>query len=421
MSGGFEGDQPPARRRWAWEHSVAPQWLLLGDVGFERFYDDDTPLALCAEIDGLFVDLPARPREMFTLVGCTPGGTLADLVDRLPAEAFGTERAWLGDMSLTAPPPPPDTPPSWCGVDLSDLVLLDRRPSTTLAGTVDIDLDGFVYLFDRTDAVDRPGDVTEFVLLGRDEAHYGICRDVAGVFRPQGPPPVPQVRLLGCRPEPALQGALDAAGQSSPRRRRIRAEVYAVAIDGSGRRIIDAVVSGTVEAAHPSRFGAGLLDVTVHSDPREPLPTGILTILQHWLEGRPAQPNLWAPYDRELRHRWAGMALANRPWPDVPDRPAGSSYDLDGQFVTDIEGFYCAIGEAINGPGGYFGWNLDALHDCLRGGFGTRRPFRLVWHHSTVARQHLTAGYDRHRPGPTTTFDHLLDILTAHHVDTDLR
>jgi hypothetical protein len=29
----------------------------------------------------------------------------------------------------------------------------------------------------------------------------------------------------------------------------------------------------------------------------------------------------------------------------------GTTYDLDGQFVTDIEGFYRAIGETINGPG----------------------------------------------------------------------
>jgi hypothetical protein len=75
-------------------------------------------LALCAEIEGLFVDLPPRPRERFTLVGCTPDGALGDLLDRLPAEALGTERAWLGDISVLAPPPPPSTPP-WWGEDLS--------------------------------------------------------------------------------------------------------------------------------------------------------------------------------------------------------------------------------------------------------------------------------------------------------------
>jgi hypothetical protein len=73
------------------------------------------------------------------------------------------------------------------------------------------------------------------------------------------------------------------------------------------------VVSGTVQAEGPSRLGAGLLDVTVASGPREPLPTGILGILEHWYTGRPAEKNLWAGYDRELRHQWAGVALGNPP------------------------------------------------------------------------------------------------------------
>nr|BFE72103.1 hypothetical protein GCM10020092_054040 [Actinoplanes digitatis] len=104
-----------------------------------------------------------------------------------------------------------------------------------------------------------------------------------------------------------------------------------------------------------------------------------------------------------------------------PTGSAGTTYDLDGLSVTDIEGFYCAIGEAINGPGGYFGWNLDALDDCLAGRFGAVAPFRLVWHDSAVAREHLVAGYDPRRLGPAITLDYLLDMLEAHHVKIDLR
>jgi hypothetical protein len=52
-------------------------------------------------------------------------------------------------------------------------------------------------------------------------------------------------------------------------------------------------------------------------------------------------------------------------------RPAGPAVRthlrLDGRFVTDIEGFYCALGEAINGPGGYFGWYPRGLYECLCG------------------------------------------------------
>ncbi|MFD0746605.1 barstar family protein [Phytohabitans flavus] len=419
-SAGPGANRPLELGRWRWEHSVGPGWLLLGDVGFEGFYEDDIPLALCAQIQGLFVDLPPRPRERFTLVGCAPVGALADLLDRLPAEALGTERAWLGDISIMAPPP--DVPPVWWGEYLGDVVVVACRPSITMPEAVDVDLDGFVDVYDRTEAVVRPGDVDEFVLLGRNEAPYGTCRDVTGVFREQAAPPVPQVRLLGCRPDTPLLAALGAVGRSTEaarRRRRIHAEVYMVAADGSASQVIGAVVSGTVNAGEPSRLGAGLFDVTVDSDSREPLPLGILGILEHWYARRPAEKNLWAGYDRELRHHWAAVALAHRS--DVADRPAGATYDLDGRFVTDIEGFYCAIGEAINGPGGYFGWNLDAFGDCLAGRFGARVPFRLVWHDSAVAREHLVAGYDRRRLGPAITLEYLLDMLAAHHVEIDLR
>ncbi|MEV4134185.1 barstar family protein [Dactylosporangium sp. NPDC049742] len=422
MSAGPEAALPPEQRRWTWERLVGPRWLLLGDVGSEGSYEDDLPLALCAEIDGLFVDLPPRPRERFTLVGCTPGGALADLLDRLPTEALGTDQAWLGDVCIAAPPSPSGTPPEWWGEDLGDVVVLAQRPNIAVPGTVDIDLSGFVHVYDRTDAVVRPGGVAEFLLQGLDEEPYGTCRDVAGVFRDRAAPPVPQVRLLGCRPEPPLLTALGALGQStkaSLRRRRIRADVHVVAADGSADEVIGAVVSGTVIASGPSRLGAGLVDVTVDRDPGEPLPAGILGILEHWHTGRPDGKNLWAGYDRELRHHWAGVALAHRS--GAPDRPAGTTYDLDGRFVTDIEGFYCAIGEAINGPGGYFGWNLDALDDCLRGTFGARAPFRLVWHDSAVARAHLVVGYDRRRLGPAVTLEYLLDMLTAHQVEIDLR
>ncbi|WNM39128.1 barstar family protein [Micromonospora halotolerans] len=45
-------------------------------------------------------------------------------------------------------------------------------------------------------------------------------------------------------------------------------------------------------------------------------------------------------------------------------------YAIDGRRVQTLEDFWRVVGEAVNGPGGYFGRNLDALHDCLHGGMG---------------------------------------------------
>jgi RNAse (barnase) inhibitor barstar len=63
-------------------------------------------------------------------------------------------------------------------------------------------------------------------------------------------------------------------------------------------------------------------------------------------------------------------------WPE-PDR-SDVEIILDSSKITDIPSFHIALGEAVNGPGGYYGACLDALEDCLCGRFGLIPPFRLV-------------------------------------------
>jgi RNAse (barnase) inhibitor barstar len=65
-------------------------------------------------------------------------------------------------------------------------------------------------------------------------------------------------------------------------------------------------------------------------------------------------------------------------------------YTIPGERVRSLESFYAVIGEAINGPGGYFGSNLDALADCLSGGFGTPEGgYTIRWEQSAASRQAL--------------------------------
>ncbi|MGQ4486211.1 barstar family protein [Streptomyces sp. 372A] len=46
------------------------------------------------------------------------------------------------------------------------------------------------------------------------------------------------------------------------------------------------------------------------------------------------------------------------------------TYVLEGSLITGLDSFWTVVGEAVNGPGGYFGRNLDAFADCLSGGMG---------------------------------------------------
>ena len=68
-------------------------------------------------------------------------------------------------------------------------------------------------------------------------------------------------------------------------------------------------------------------------------------------------------------------------------------YRIDGRKIKSAKDFYREIGRAVNGRGGYFGRNLDALADCLRGGFGTPddEPFGFRLTHPDGVRAALGA------------------------------
>ncbi|MFJ6699617.1 barstar family protein [Streptomyces sp. NPDC091272] len=123
------------------------------------------------------------------------------------------------------------------------------------------------------------------------------------------------------------------------------------------------------------------------------------------------RPGAWTGLDPEGRRAWLTAVQEHHfSRPDAgEDAPAGRTYVLDGRHVTDRSALFLALGEAVNGPGGYFGANLDALNDCLRGGYGVGTPFVLDWQDSETARTHLVA-----------YFDSALDVLREHGVDVRL-
>jgi len=100
-----------------------------------------------------------------------------------------------------------------------------------------------------------------------------------------------------------------------------------------------------------------------------------------------------------------------------PEEPV--TFRIDGLKVKSVNDFYREIGRAVNGPGGYFGRNLDALADCLRGGFGTpeNRPFQFDWDHSGFSRRHLP----RVQPGRRPFFDEVLEVFDDVGVPLNLR
>jgi RNAse (barnase) inhibitor barstar len=95
---------------------------------------------------------------------------------------------------------------------------------------------------------------------------------------------------------------------------------------------------------------------------------------------------------------------------DAPEsRPV--IYRIDGRKIKSPSDFYREIGAAVNGPGGYFGRNLDALADCLRGGFGTpeQLPYEFEWQHSAQSQRSL----DEVSHGKPLLFEAIQDVFNA--------
>ena len=93
-------------------------------------------------------------------------------------------------------------------------------------------------------------------------------------------------------------------------------------------------------------------------------------VWDRWRSELPQDKGSWSTLPPGDREGWLEAAMLHyfhnahqqgrRGWP-MPDDPIV----LDGHHVTDLASLFCAVGEAFNGPGGYFGGNFSALDDCL--------------------------------------------------------
>ena len=170
----------------------------------------------------------------------------------------------------------------------------------------------------------------------------------------------------------------------------VSAEVRALAVDGREIRVCERGILGVVTWVRPA--GTGLIDIGLDGRALDPFPYTARAMWDAWLVSPPVTVNGWTSLASGLRAEWLHLALAHRR-PDLPERPAGETYHLDGRHITDEEGFLCALGEAVNGPGGYLGRDLDGMIDCLlHSDWNVPTPFRLVWNDSVVARRSLDEG-----------------------------
>ncbi|MEV7195410.1 hypothetical protein AB0N81_26920 [Streptomyces sp. NPDC093510] len=257
---------------------------------------------------------------------------------------------------------------------------------------------------------------------------WALCADAKHLFADQPPdrPGLPEgrdtpteelaeppVRLLGCSPRGALRDALESGKGDLGHGRVLR-------LDRQGRPLQQAV-EGEVVAWIPSARGRGLVDLAL--DPWTVRPSRAAgEVWDVWWAGRPTEPNLWARHGigTEGRPHWLTVARGHTAR-HGPDAEPGATHHLDGRHITDEPAFYCALGEAVHGPGGYVGRTADTLSDHLRGrrgGLGAPPSRTLVWHEARTARTCL--GVTPRAQDRPPSFEELLALLTRLDIEVTL-
>ncbi|MFE0801243.1 barstar family protein [Streptomyces sp. NPDC058812] len=267
----------------------------------------------------------------------------------------------------------------------------------------------------------RGGEGRKYALASdEDDADFwGFAREAEGLFTPlPDEAEARRVHLTGCLPQGGLLRSVGHVGS----RRALAGNAWFELLDGDGATMGSYFVNEvTVIDVKPSICGAGLVDLTMTLWCENAV-AGAERVWDLIRTGRLNRTGMWHELASEDRRAWLSVTLWSREYQrqGKVDAPAGKVFTLDGRHIVDRDSFYCAIGEAINGPGGYFGWNLDALDDCLRGGWGATTPFTLHWDFSAQTRARLR---ERVPIGEreVALFDLLLEIFEEQGVSVTLR
>ncbi|WP_327069989.1 barstar family protein [Kitasatospora sp. NBC_01302] len=118
-------------------------------------------------------------------------------------------------------------------------------------------------------------------------------------------------------------------------------------------------------------------------------------IWRRWAQEIPLEQREWARWP--AGSHWSWLHVAQVAWFTGRRRAmnygTASEASIDGGVIYNKASFYCALGEAVNGPGGYFGSNIDAVADCLSASRESMANFQLTWDRSALSRELLGEGF----------------------------
>ncbi|PIF47001.1 RNAse (barnase) inhibitor barstar [Chryseobacterium sp. 52] len=136
------------------------------------------------------------------------------------------------------------------------------------------------------------------------------------------------------------------------------------------------------------------------------LPPGYHQAWKMRLNNEITEKNIWKNFRKEDLQGWLVYALHTTRIDEVKEK---INIRIDGNEFHNLDGFYCTLGEEINGIGGYFGRGFGALDDCLRGGFGVKSISEVTW-----------INHHRSKKLFKTNFDKILQIFADRRVNVIL-
>ncbi|GHE00025.1 barstar family protein [Streptomyces alanosinicus] len=326
---------------------------------------------VCAEAEGLF-GIPQR--GTYEMLGWVPEGAGV--------------RGWVGSRVWLVPD----------DEALEPWLLGDAESLGQLAGTDSLVLTGL------DDYEGPPEGHMGPVRVHDGHQWLGSCREFARILPPEEA--APPLVLRGLAQSDQLRTAL----MKGTRRAQDLEEAALEIRDDQGEPLTDRTLWTKVNAWRPSSYGTDLIDLELDGELFTPVPEYARPIWERWFAGPPDTLGAWTGLDTRLRDAWLELVRERACRRARRDRPAGHAYELDGRHITDEPGLYLALGEAVNGPGGYFGGCLAALDDCLRGRFGYTASATLLWRNAATAREHLSQTLTPDGQ-PYDLFAELLDVL----------
>lgn len=142
-----------------------------------------------------------------------------------------------------------------------------------------------------------------------------------------------------------------------------------------------------VESVSSREKDNGLVDVDLIGDILAGALPGVERLWARWRRGRPPV-GAWRPLDFAQRMAWLEIAR-HRHW--RCHLPRALEVTLDGSEIVDYPSFFCALGEALFGAGGYAGADLDGLADALVTALSEAPDLQVRWVGAAVSRSHLDA------------------------------